>query len=388
MSGRDKFKSNNRAESPCGCFNNVNNKMQRELSTYPLGPSLKNKLIQSGFMLVEDVYHLKPSELSRETGLSLEDALEVIKTVTENDSDPTGRQSKSPKTQSALEILHTEQNQPNIITFCQQIDDMLGGGVPLCKMTEFCGAPGIGKTQMCMQLCVDVQMPQCLGGVEGQAVYIDTEGSFIVERLVDIADATIQHCNFMLKQNQDDVSELKDFRLENVLKGIHYFRCHDYIELLANIQLLPDFLKEHKQVKLVVVDSIAFHFRHDFEDLSLRTRLLTAMAQNFIKMATNYKLAIVLTNQMTTKVRSGAGSSGQSHLVPALGESWGHASTIRLILHWVGNVRYALLYKSPSRKEKDVPYQITVGGIRDLIHDEDEEMGADNNQPIKRQKIS
>ena len=46
------------------------------------------------------------------------------------------------------------------------------------------------------------------------------------------------------------------------------------------------------QVKLIVVDSIAFHFRHDFEDLSLRTRLLNGMAQSFIKMATLNKLAV------------------------------------------------------------------------------------------------
>jgi len=30
----------------------------------------------------------------------------------------------------------------------------------------------IGKTQICMQLCVNVQIPECLGGLGGQAVYI------------------------------------------------------------------------------------------------------------------------------------------------------------------------------------------------------------------------
>lgn len=46
------------------------------------------------------------------------------------------------------------------------------------------------------------------------------------------------------------------------------------------------------QVKLVVIDSIAFHFRHDFEDLALRTRLLAGLAQSFITMATANKLAV------------------------------------------------------------------------------------------------
>ena len=45
-----------------------------------------------------------------------------------------------------------------------------------------------------MQLAVDVQIPECFGGVEGEAVYIDTEGSFLAERLADIAEVTVKHC--------------------------------------------------------------------------------------------------------------------------------------------------------------------------------------------------
>ena len=57
------------------------------------------------------------------------------------------------------------------------------GGVPLGSITEICGAAGVGKTQMCMQLCVNVQLPEFLNGLAGQAVYIDTEGSFNTKRL-------------------------------------------------------------------------------------------------------------------------------------------------------------------------------------------------------------
>ena len=46
------------------------------------------------------------------------------------------------------------------------------------------------------------------------------------------------------------------------------------------------------QVNLIVVDSIAFQFRHDFDDLPLRTRLLNGLAQSFIKMACENQLAV------------------------------------------------------------------------------------------------
>ena len=48
-----------------------------------------------------------------------------------------------------------------------------------------------------MQLAVDVQIPTCFGGTGGEAVYIDTEGTFIVDRIKDIAMATVGHCQQM-----------------------------------------------------------------------------------------------------------------------------------------------------------------------------------------------
>lgn len=41
-----------------------------------------------------------------------------------------------------------------------------------------------------------------------------------------------------------------------------------------------------------MIDSIAFHFRHDFDDMSLRTRLLNGLAQTLIQQATLHKLAV------------------------------------------------------------------------------------------------
>ena len=54
-----------------------------------------------------------------------------------------------------------------------------------------------------MQLAVDTQIPECLGGLSGEIIYIDTEGSFIVERLEDIATATVQHCKQMVNEREE-----------------------------------------------------------------------------------------------------------------------------------------------------------------------------------------
>lgn len=54
-----------------------------------------------------------------------------------------------------------------------------------------------------MQLAVTVQIPECFGGVAGEAVFIDTEGSFMVDRMVDLATACIQHLQLIAGIHMD-----------------------------------------------------------------------------------------------------------------------------------------------------------------------------------------
>uniref|UniRef100_V9KU25 DNA repair protein RAD51 homolog 3 n=1 Tax=Callorhinchus milii TaxID=7868 RepID=V9KU25_CALMI len=340
--------------------------MQRDLGSFPLPPGLKVRLTGGGFQTAEDLKDVRASGLSKELGISREEALEILQVVKrESSGKETPGSGALPCTRryTALELLEREQALGSIITFCCTLDEILGGGVPIAKITEICGAPGVGKTQLSIQLVVDAQIPECFGGLDGESVYIDTEGSFIVDRVVDVAEAAVQHCHLIASSSHDEEQQMavQTFSVSSILSHIYYFRCHDYVELLAQVHLLADFLAEHPKVRVVVIDSIAFPFRHGFEDLSLRTRLLNGLAQQLIGMANDYKVAVVLTNQMTTRF-----GQGQSKMVPALGESWGHAATLRLILHWEGKLRFASLYKSPSQREATVPYQITSHGFRDI----------------------
>merc|ERR1711991_270537 len=81
-----------------------------------------------------------------------------------------------------------------IIILVPELDRILGGNGILCgRLTEICGVPGIGKTQLAMQLAVDVQIPTAFGGVGGECLYIDTEGSFSPQRTYEIAKAMQVH---------------------------------------------------------------------------------------------------------------------------------------------------------------------------------------------------
>jgi RAD51-like protein 2 len=61
------------------------------------------------------------------------------------------------------------------------------------------GVPGVGKTQLGMQLALDVQIPTDLGGLESSAVYIDTEGSLMPTRVEQMAVALHRHIASLVK---------------------------------------------------------------------------------------------------------------------------------------------------------------------------------------------
>uniref|UniRef100_A0AAZ3R410 DNA repair protein RAD51 homolog 3 n=1 Tax=Oncorhynchus tshawytscha TaxID=74940 RepID=A0AAZ3R410_ONCTS len=152
--------------------------------------------------------------------------------------------------------------------------------------TEACEAPGVGNTQLCIQLAVDVQIPMCFGGLGDKALYIDTEGSFLVQRAVDLAQAAVDYYGLLAEDAQQQEA-LKELTVETIFSTVVLVRYHDYVELLAEMYLLADFLAQHPEVQLVVIDSIAFLFHHCFDDLSQRTRLRNSLAQQLIQMATN-----------------------------------------------------------------------------------------------------
>ena len=56
--------------------------------------------------------------------------------------------------------------------------------------------------------------------------------------------------------------------------------------------MLPAFLEQHPAVRLVVVDSVTFHFRHDFRDMMQRSRVLSQMAQDLMQLAEGHDIAV------------------------------------------------------------------------------------------------
>jgi RecA/RadA recombinase len=189
--------------------------------------------------------------------------------------------------QTAAQILSSQLQNPlstrPIISFVKSIDSLLGGGFQTKEIIEVAGLPGVGKTQLAMQLCVDTFLPKQFGGLGGHSVYIDSEGSFSPERCHDMAKALVNHVQSNSQrrrqrrkqhQKEQDVVEnattggslvSNNFTPESILESINVFRVYDETCQSATILSLPKFLntmkKSGKIVNLIVIDSIAFHYR-------------------------------------------------------------------------------------------------------------------------------
>ena len=114
---------------------------QREVSSFRLPPGIVDRLIGAGYRYSTDLdADIRPIQLAKELGCSNQDALHVLRTIR-------GKKTESLNGKSAFDLLHQETQLEPIVTFNSAIDEMLGGGVPRGKITEFCGVPGVGKTQ-------------------------------------------------------------------------------------------------------------------------------------------------------------------------------------------------------------------------------------------------
>lgn len=266
--------------------------------------------------------------------------------------------------ESATSKWQKEFSTKRIVTSCRELDVALSNGIPAGVVTQFCGAPGSGKTQICLQLCVNVQLPSDLDGIDGEAVFIDTNCGYSPYRFRTIATSQSVLCqNIYKKRNLTSPSLVEKF-----MRGVKMYFVNDYVQLLSVIHNLSNVLAENLRIRLVVIDSFSFLFRqmtHADGDL-IRTRLLYETLTNLQKLADEFRCAMVLTSELTTKLVD----SDDACLVPSLGDSYVHriGQLVTLGRDFVGsNVFCANIDKSFHSPEVVVKFRITEDGIQSAL---------------------
>ncbi len=317
------------------------NREQMQLEDIPgVGPATAKKLRSAGFFTLEAVAVAPSRELAQTIGMSADRAKELATQA---------RDMLQLRFQTAEELLLHRKTVVRLTTGCRALDELLGGGVETQAVLELVGQYGVGKTQICHALCVFVQQPFNNGGLEGTALYIDTEGTFRPERVLEIA------------QNRGIVSD-------QILRNIIVARAFNSDHQILIVEKLDELIKE-KNIKLIVVDSIISHFRAEYlgrESLPMRQQRLNQHLHRLLRMAEIYNIPIIVTNQVVASPDAFFGPPSK----PAGGHILAHLSTNRVFLRRGRKyTRIARIIDSPYLPEGECVFQITEKGVEDL-HEE------------------
>jgi DNA repair protein RadA len=314
-----------------------------ELEDLPnVGQTIAEKLREAGFGTIEAVAVASPAELSAIAEIGGSTAAKIIAAAR--------KMANIGGFESGEKILERRQRIGKITTGSNELDKLLGGGVETQAITELFGEFGSGKTQLCHQLAVNVQLPKELGGLEGSVIVIDTENTFRPERITQMAEAR--------GLNPSEV-------LSNIYVAQAYNSSHQML-LVDNAKELANKLKKDgKPVKLLVVDSLMAHFRSEYIGrgaLADRQQKLNRHLHDLMRFGDVFNAAIVVTNQVMTKPDTFFGDPTK----PVGGHIVAHTATFRIYLRKSkGELRVARLIDSPHLPESEAIFKVTEEGVED-----------------------
>jgi len=306
-----------------------------------VGPATAQKLREMGFHTIESLAMATGRELEP-AGITEKKAFAIIETA---------RSSIGVSFIRADELLKMRQSVLRLSSGSKVVDRLLDGGMETQTITEFYGEYGSGKSQICHQLCVNVQLPPQRGGLGGCALYVDTENTFRTERIVSMS----KHLGL-------DPSEV----VKNIIYAEAYTSDHQMF-LLDN----ADEVIKANNVKLIIVDSLTAHFRSEYigrEMLAPRQQRLNKHMHKLIGLARAFNAVAVVTNQVMAKPDVFFGDA----VHPIGGHIVGHTSHTRVYLRRAshGPIRIARLVSSPYLPEGEEIFKITENGIEDTSEEE------------------
>lgn len=258
---------------------------------------------------------------------------------------------------TALDLREERKNMARLSTGSKELDRILGGGVETGSITEIFGEFCCGKTQICHTMSVIAQLPPEHGGNNGRVLYLDTEGTFRPERIQQIASC-------------------RGLPFESVMENILVARAinsEHLMELLT--EAAGHMCASEEQFALIIVDSIMAGFRVDYksDEIMLRQTTLGRVLSKLQKLSEEFKVAVVLTNQVASR-GGGSGPSGIAGLdkdannpKPIGGHVIAHSSTTRVSLRKgdTDKMKVAKIYDSPYLAIDECTFTIGDNGIHD-----------------------
>lgn len=296
-----------------------------------VGPATVEKLLSNGYDDLMSIAVTLPSILSDVTGLSESKCRNLIKVAKENLD---GFDFYSLEKDTKKTVL-------KISTGSKNFDAILKGGFESGIITELFGRFGSAKSQLVMQACVNLQTID----ENFKAIVIDTENSFSHERITDMAVA-------------------KNLDVKKVLTNIKIIRTFNSDHQMLMIDKAEKLIKEDKNYKLLVVDSIISHVRVDMQGrgkLAERQQFLNRMMHKLAKIAMFYDVVVLITNQVSSDPSFAYGDPDK----PVGGNVVGHASKIRIKLSKTSKEWKVKIVDSNKLGDAETVFQVRNDGVGD-----------------------
>ncbi|KAK9761389.1 recombinase rad51 [Basidiobolus ranarum] len=298
------------------------------------------KLVEAGYYTVEAIAYTPKKQLITVRGISEAKADKIIAEASK--LVPMGFTTATEFHQRRSELI-------SITTGSKELDKLLGGGFETGSITEIFGEFRTGKSQLCHTAAVTCQLPIEMGGGEGKCLYIDTEGTFRPVRLLSTAE------RFGL--NGEEV-------LDNVAYARAYNADHQSALLIQASAMMAE-----SRFALLIVDSATALYRTDYSgrgELSARQMHLARFLRTLLRLADEFGVAVIITNQVVAQVDGGAAMFNADPKKPIGGNIMAHASTTRLYLRkGRGETRICKIYDSPCLPESEAVCAIYSDGIGD-----------------------
>jgi DNA repair protein RadA len=337
-----------------------------DLESLPgVGPATADKLADSGFDSYQGIAVASPGELSNTADIGESTAADIIDAA--RDAADIGG------FETGASVLERREQIGKLSWGVEAVDDLLGGGVETQSITEVYGEFGAGKSQVTHQLAVTVQLPEEHGGLEGSAIFIDSEDTFRPERIAQMVrglpdEAIAAAMEVREIEGGPDSEDAMDQLIESVLDNIHVAKAFNSNHQILLAQKAQDIASEHEDsewpVRLVCVDSLTAHFRAEYVgrgELASRQQKLNKHLHDIDKVGNLYNAATVVTNQVASNPDSYFGDPTQ----PIGGNILGHKSTFRMYLRKSkGTKRIVRLVDAPNLADGEAVMRVEEEGLK------------------------
>ena len=157
-----------------------------------------------------------------------------------------------------------------ISTGLQKLDEFLSGGIPSSSITDIYGANGTGKTQLLLQISINVIKQG------GTVLYYDTTGEFRPERILE-----------MQKKQYSEIDILNKIMVSRITN------TSEQINSIKNIK--PE------KFSLIVIDNITDLFSYEYkseESIFKKNSLFMKYMHDLSLIAINENIPIVISNMI------------------------------------------------------------------------------------------